>query len=65
VREGAPRQEVHQLREQRLAGIHARPLETPGKCAESVQIDTTRKMLENPCNPRVYADLTGGLTGQQ
>jgi len=41
------------------------PRETPGKCAESVQIDTTPKMLKNPCKPRAYANLIDGLTGQQ
>ena len=42
-----------------------RPPRNPRKRAESVQIDTTRKMLENPYRPRTYADLIDRLTGQQ
>jgi hypothetical protein len=41
------------------------PRKTPGKCAESVQIDTTPKMLENPGKSEAYAKLIGRLTGQQ
>jgi hypothetical protein len=41
------------------------PRKTPGKCAESVQIDTTPKMLENPGKPEAYAKLIDRLTGQQ
>ena len=63
--EGAPRQKVHKLSEQRLANVHGRPLETPGKCAESVQIDTAPKMVKNPCKPRAYSNLIDRLTGQQ
>jgi hypothetical protein len=65
VREGAPRQKVHELSEQRLANVHARPPEIPGKCAESVQIDTTQKTLEKPGKPGAYANLIDRLTGQQ
>ena len=65
AREGAPRQKVHKLSEQRLANVHGRPLETPGKCAESVQIDTAPKMVKNPCKPRAYSNLIDRLTGQQ
>ena len=46
--EGSPRQKVHKLSEQRLANVHGRPLETPGRCAESVQIEHHSTNAQKP-----------------
>jgi hypothetical protein len=56
---------VAALRINRMTNVHVRPPETPGKCAESVQIDTTAITLETPCKPMAYINLIDRLTGQQ
>ena len=57
---------VQKLGEQRFANVHAHPRGNPGKCAESVQIDTTPKMLgltiarlmSRSLNPRALVQST-------
>jgi hypothetical protein len=63
-RECAPRQKVHELSEQRLAGVHAHPWKPPGRVRESVQIDTTKKRWKILTN-RGLTLPQPSFTGQQ